>query len=323
MRIEQLVLERIACFDRLSIDFRKGSDPSKADIHLIVGANGTGKSTILMALAQFFTHFTLTGLEKRFASNDGLVVLKTDEIGVHEIKTIRSKSTPLVGSDEETVRRSYTIENAFDYYFSTPELRRFSIHASAENPKSRDYKFSFAAFGYSGFRSTESVKLKGIEEQAHNPLSNALMFNNPSASEELVQWIANTKAKEAFAEDIAAALRGGEEFLLAHELGWSHRTGAVMDKRMLLLSWPCRWYYDILRGLVYFADAGRPWDPRLGRALEVMMRKQRKDGTWPVQNRHPGQTHFEMERTGGPSRCGRGTFLTFFHLKGISSLKPR
>ncbi len=30
--------------------------------------------------------------------------------------------------------------------------------------------------------------------------------------------------------------------------------------------------------------------------------RRRPDGTWPLQARHPGQTHFEMERPGAASR---------------------
>ncbi|MEJ2512880.1 MAG: hypothetical protein P8Y72_14945 [Anaerolineales bacterium] len=37
-------------------------------------------------------------------------------------------------------------------------------------------------------------------------------------------------------------------------------------------------------------------------ALDYLDKKRRKDYTWPVQAKHPGQTHFEMEKTGGPSR---------------------
>jgi hypothetical protein len=32
------------------------------------------------------------------------------------------------------------------------------------------------------------------------------------------------------------------------------------------------------------------------------MKKRRKDNKWPVQAKHPGQIHFDMEKTGGPSR---------------------
>jgi hypothetical protein len=92
------------------------------------------------------------------------------------------------------------------------------------------------------------------------------------------------------------------EFILQHRLYRSDRTGEIINKRMLMLSYPSRWYYDILRALDYFQSAGVQYDPRMGDALEVLRTKRRKDMKWPLQSRHPGQTHFEMEKTGAPSR---------------------
>ncbi|MDX1415737.1 MAG: hypothetical protein R3293_16185 [Candidatus Promineifilaceae bacterium] len=100
-------------------------------------------------------------------------------------------------------------------------------------------------------------------------------------------------------QETAAAAR---EFLLQHRLFRSDRTGQIIDKRYLMLSFPSRWRYDILRALDYFQSAAIPYDPRMQDALDVLLKKRRKDGIWPVQARHPGKTHFEMEKTGGPSR---------------------
>jgi len=91
-------------------------------------------------------------------------------------------------------------------------------------------------------------------------------------------------------------------FLLQHRLFRSDRTGKIIDKKMLMLSYPSRWRYDILRSLDYFQFAGINYDPRMQDALDILKKKRRKDNTWPVQAKHPGQTHFEMEKTGGPSR---------------------
>jgi len=104
------------------------------------------------------------------------------------------------------------------------------------------------------------------------------------------------------ARDVAEAIEAGAEFLLEHQLFKSHRTGKTIDARFLMLSYPCRWKYDILRALDWFARAGRPHDPRMEPALGILARKHRADGTWPVQNKHTGAVHFDMERTGGPSR---------------------
>ncbi len=104
------------------------------------------------------------------------------------------------------------------------------------------------------------------------------------------------------AKEIAEALDQGAGFLLEHELYKSDRTGRTINEQFLKLSYPGRWKYDILRALDWFARAGRPRDARMNAALEVLVRKRRPDGTWPLQNRHPGAVHFEMETTGQPSR---------------------
>ena len=69
-----------------------------------------------------------------------------------------------------------------------------------------------------------------------------------------------------------------------------------------MLSYPSRWRYDILRALDYFQCAGVAYEPRMEDAVEVLLKKRRKDGKWPLQAKHPGQTHFDMEKIGAPSR---------------------
>ncbi len=92
------------------------------------------------------------------------------------------------------------------------------------------------------------------------------------------------------------------EFIFQHRLYLSDRTGEIIDKRFLMLSYPSRWRYDILRALDYFQAANIPYDARMQLALDVLYNKRRKDGTWPVQAKHPGHVHFDMEKTGAPSR---------------------
>jgi hypothetical protein len=107
------------------------------------------------------------------------------------------------------------------------------------------------------------------------------------------------------------------EFILQHRLFKSDKTGEVIDRRMLLLSFPSRWYYDILRALDYFQSAGVKYDPRMEDGLDILRSKRRRDGTWPVQNRHPGESHFEMEKTGGPSRWNTLRALRVFRHFGF------
>ena len=102
--------------------------------------------------------------------------------------------------------------------------------------------------------------------------------------------------------ELQAIAAQAREFILLHRLFRSDHTGEIIDRRFLMLSYPSRWFYDILRALVYFAAAGVPYDPRMSDALDVLRQKRRKDGAWPVQAKHAGQVHFDMEKTGGPSR---------------------
>lgn len=104
------------------------------------------------------------------------------------------------------------------------------------------------------------------------------------------------------AAELDAMARQAQEFILLHRLFRSDHTGAIINPRFLMLSYPSRWFYDILRALDYFRSVGADYDPRMQDALDVLRQKQRQDGTWPLQAKHPGQTHFDMETPGRPSR---------------------
>ena len=101
---------------------------------------------------------------------------------------------------------------------------------------------------------------------------------------------------------IQKAERRGREFLLAHRLFRSHRTGRVIKSDFLRLSFPPRWHYDVLRALDYFQSVDAPRDPRLAEAIDIVRGKQRPDGRWTLEDRYRGKTYFEMERVGAPSR---------------------
>lgn len=92
------------------------------------------------------------------------------------------------------------------------------------------------------------------------------------------------------------------EFILQHRLFRSDTTGEIIDNKMLLMSYPTRWRYDILRALDYFRAADDPYDPRMLEAFEVILEHQSSDGTWPMQVKHTGGLLFEMEEVGEQSR---------------------
>ena len=100
-----------------------------------------------------------------------------------------------------------------------------------------------------------------------------------------------------------AARRRGEEYLLQRSLFRRRSTGQVVDPAWLQFSFPPRWHYDVLRALDYFRDAGDRPDPRIDEAVELVRAKRQPDGTWLLENTHPGAVHFALEEGDGtPSR---------------------
>lgn len=122
----------------------------------------------------------------------------------------------------------------------------------------------------------------------------------------------------AFGATRAAQARA-HEFLLEHRLFRSHRTGEVVDPRMLRFPFPPRWQYDVLRALDYFQSYCR-WhyevdgerggkasgefnrDERFMDGIALIRRKRRMDGRWPSYSGPKGREYFEMERAGEPGR---------------------
>ena len=93
-----------------------------------------------------------------------------------------------------------------------------------------------------------------------------------------------------------------QEFILMHKLFRSDKTGKMINPNFLKLCYPPRWYYDILKAMDYFQSAYVKYDNRMDDAIEVIISKRNKDGQWKLPANHPGQTHFDMEKPGNPSR---------------------
>jgi hypothetical protein len=101
-----------------------------------------------------------------------------------------------------------------------------------------------------------------------------------------------------------AEARGrGHEYLLERRLFRRLSTGEVINPDWLRFSFPTWWHYDVLRALDYFREAGDSPDPRMAEAVELVRSKQQSDGSWLLENTHPGPVHFALEDGDGrPSR---------------------
>lgn len=114
--------------------------------------------------------------------------------------------------------------------------------------------------------------------------------------------LAHERARGGSAESIAARRRS-EEYLLERNLFRRRSTGEVVHPAWLQFSFPTRWHYDVLHALEYFRAAGDPPYPRVDEAIDLLRSKQQSDGTWLLENTHPGAVHFALEDGDGrPSR---------------------
>ena len=102
---------------------------------------------------------------------------------------------------------------------------------------------------------------------------------------------------------VAATRRRGEEYLLERKLMRRKSTDEIVGPAFLEFSFPTRWHYDVLRGLDHFRAAGGRPDARMDEAIELVRSKRQPDGTWLLENTHPGAVPFALEDGDGrPSR---------------------
>ena len=173
------------------------------------------------------------------------------------------------------------------FHFKDERLEHISAHLVRQQMEDGGWNCeSYRGAMHSSFHTTMSV-LEGLEAYQ-------VLKGEASSGSEIA--VAKEKAQ-----------RQGHEFLLAHRLFRSHRTGEVIDERMLRFPFPPRWRYDVLRALDYFQGLGDGRmligkDERMSEAIEVIRKKRMPDGRWPAHAGMSGRVYFEMEKAGQPGR---------------------
>ncbi len=162
MRITKLKIQNIGVFEDQEIEFKEKTIPEKAEIHIFTGENGTGKSTILYVLASLFD---INLISSRFH--------KTKKPYFEIDFGDNSRLFPFKQDGELLLSNSFII-NCY----------RLNI---------------IAFFAYAGYRNVGNHTISAIQELAENPLEGVLNFNREIPTQILLQWIANSKTKEALA----------------------------------------------------------------------------------------------------------------------------
>lgn len=103
----------------------------------------------------------------------------------------------------------------------------------------------------------------------------------------------------------------GEEYLLERGLFRRLSTGEPVGPWTSEFAFPYRWVYSVLSAANYFRSAalldGRPADPRLADAIEVIRAARQPDGRWLQGPVHPGRVWFDIDASTGEA----SKWLTF------------
>ena len=200
MRIQSLRLVRIGPFEDTTIEFPKGTNPDLADVYLLVGQNGCGKTTALHVLAALLAPVAGQHLRvgRRLKGSRPFAVATGDGEGVRWV----------IGSPPPDVVHGLAPQHSGQPGAWAPDVRQ--DHSRALDWRTWKGRFEsgqhnqpwgdgpplpWAAFAYAGERSVQEVNVQTIQELQTGPLANSLGFHQASHSQHLAQWVANQEFK--------------------------------------------------------------------------------------------------------------------------------
>jgi hypothetical protein len=96
--------------------------------------------------------------------------------------------------------------------------------------------------------------------------------------------------------EAAASANRVAEFILAHRVIYSHRTGAIAHPAVVRLCYPPYWHYDVLAALKALVVSGHIDDRRTRDALDYLESRRAADGTW-----HADAYHWRPPGRRGPN----------------------
>ncbi|MBC7524687.1 MAG: AAA family ATPase [Flavobacterium sp.] len=248
MKIRSLTLKHIGVFEDETIVFPKKKEKNKAEIHILTGQNGTGKTTILQALAikmlevkpfiEFKSLISST-FKKNFYKrwNTG-----NNEHGDGSIIFDNGEEIKFNGFEAEGV--NVFRDKKFNEIISE---RQQKIFQATLKEYSNNYIYNFVAFAYSGYRfieHEENVETK--DKPKYNPLEKALEFDKSFTQNDytLNQWLAINSSKRALARE-SGDKKGIERFdkniknieLIIHEItGQTIKFETVYDRDLKIVA---------------------------------------------------------------------------------------
>ena len=209
MRISKLHLKNIGVFDDEEIVFEPTATQGQAEIHILTGPNGSGKTTILIAMSEVFSGNAAGQVPQSALSGSGICHLHKS---IHQNELLRKRLRGN-GSQPDNIRVDFDnhigaakilVENGLLVsYDDTSQLNQYRVLANGPVEAVRSEIIPFLPFADSGYRFIAAEPIDAIREQNVNPLVGALDFiKDNSRNNHLIinQWIANSLSKGAWEE---------------------------------------------------------------------------------------------------------------------------
>jgi energy-coupling factor transporter ATP-binding protein EcfA2 len=209
MRIESLRLHDVGPFHDSTIEFPKGTNPDLADIYLLVGENGTGKSTVLQTLAQAISpENTTRNFSKRAIAYDSsaTVFSSLEEAAI-------TCDHPGDGRQaDDTTKLDLVFSKNGSYVVQKPGgvFETFNRIAAAYGSAPIQTAVGWAAFSYGAVASDTDTEVISVKDDKESPYAGCLQFTRTADPQRLAQFVANQKfkhlkAKEAGKGDLAVS----------------------------------------------------------------------------------------------------------------------
>lgn len=189
MRIESVRLRDVGPFKDSTVEFPEGTDADRADVHLLVGENGTGKTTLLRALGAAFDATQAPDLLRRFGSAEGSVEIRTN------LGQVALRPSALAHPPEHGHKCGH--HAGVDYFVpSHSEWNPDTLLHWTDSTRLRTHQapLGFAAFSYGTYRLVSGEGVAGSAPLTSNPLA-----CERGGGQDLARWLINTSTQAALA----------------------------------------------------------------------------------------------------------------------------